>query len=417
MFESRVEEAAAAVAALRAYLATADGATKIEGLKAVERLIRDLSHLRLSEIADLDRSGEFDQRCVTTRAAIADLLGYHPQRARRMVAVARAVFPTTLDGQPVEPAMPATAAALGALTIDQPHADVIENLLNSPTGRRLDPGVWGGAEKQLAEWATTCRPDELRRLGTQLLNTLDQDGPEPEDEKPQLNELYLYRCRDGHGGRITGQLDTPTFTALSLALEGHRTSGNDDEDKSLPERDADALGALCVQALNQADLPVQGGERPHLTVIVQEKDLRERVRGATLGLGWATTAHIRQLACDCKVLPVVLDGDSTVVDVGRIRRTVDHYQRRAIAARDQGCAWRGCNRKPRHCEVHHIIPWAHGGRTDLNNLVMLCWAHHRMIHHAGWEIRIHNGWPEFTPPKWIDASQTPRRKPRTPLTA
>ncbi|MBB6374409.1 5-methylcytosine-specific restriction protein A [Pseudonocardia eucalypti] len=416
MFELRVEEAAAAVAALRAYLGTADGTTQIEGLKAIERLGRDLSHLRLSLVARLDQSGEFDQRCVTTRAAIADLLGYHPGRARRMVAVARAVFPTTLDGQPVEPVMPATATALGAFTIDQSHADVIENLLNSPTGRRLDPGVWRGAEKQLAEWAATCRPDEVRRLGTQLLKTLDQDGPEPEDEKPQLNELYLYRCRNGQGGRVKGQLDTPTFTALSLALEAHRTSG-DDDDKSLPERDADALGALCVQALNHGALPVQGGERPHFTVIVQEKDLRERMRGATLGLGWATAAQIRQLACDCKVLPVVMDGNSKVVDVGQIRRTVDHYQRRAIAARDRGCAWRGCNKNPRHCEVHHIIPWAHGGRTDLNNLVMLCWAHHRMIHHAGWEIRIHNGWPEFTPPKWIDASQTPRRKPRTPLTA
>ncbi|GAA5173466.1 HNH endonuclease signature motif containing protein [Pseudonocardia eucalypti] len=416
MFESSVQEAVAAVAALRACLDTADGPTQIEGLKAVERLGRDLAHLRLSLIAHLDRSGEFDQRCVTARAAIADLLGYHPGKARRMVAVARSVFPMTLDGQPVEPVMPATATALGALTIDQAHADVIEDLLNSPTGRRLDPAMWSGAEAQLAEWATTCRPDELRRLGTQLLTTLDQDGPTPEDEKPQLNELHLYRRRDGGGGRVKGQLDTATFTALSLALEGHRTSG-DDEDKSLPERDADALGALCVQALNDGDLPTQGGERPHLTVVIQEKDLRERMRGATLGLGWATAAQIRQLACDCSVLPVVLDGDSMVVDVGRIRRTVDRYQRRAIAARDRGCAFRGCGKKPRHCEIHHLIPWAHGGRTDLNNLVMLCWAHHRMIHHAGWEIRIHNGWPEFIPPKWIDLTQTPRRKPRTLITA
>lgn len=420
MFVSEVREIAREVtdlvAKFRARLATADGDAQIEGLKVLEQLRRELAHDTLATIARLDRSGEFDQRGVTAQAAVADLFGCHPAKARRQVAVARSVFPTTLDGQPVEPRLPATAAALGRYVIDSAHADVIERLLDSPTARRLRPDTWTGVETQLAEWAALYRPDELRRLGTQLLEALDQDGTEPEHELPQLNELHLYRSRDGAGGRIKGQLDTETFTALTLALEGHRTSGKDD-DKSLAERDADALGSLCTQALNDADLPDKGGERPQLTVIIQEKDLRRGLRGATLDTGRITASYLRRLACDCALLPVVMSGDSQPLDAGRTRRSVDRYQRRAVAARDRGCAWYGCGKKARFCEVHHIKHWADGGPTNVNNLIMLCWTHHRMIHHSGWQVHMRKGWPEFIPPKWIDHTQTPRRKPRYPLIA
>jgi hypothetical protein len=58
-----------------------------------------------------------------------------------------------------------------------------------------------------------------------------------------------------------------------------------------------------------------------------------------------------------------------------------------------------------------VIPWEHGGETTLSNLAMLCRAHHRLIHFSDWICRIHDGLPEFIPPRWIDHSQTPPRKP------
>ncbi|MGH3799574.1 MAG: HNH endonuclease signature motif containing protein [Pseudonocardiaceae bacterium] len=63
---------------------------------------------------------------------------------------------------------------------------------------------------------------------------------------------------------------------------------------------------------------------------------------------------------------------------------------------------------PSWCEVHHILQWQYGGRTDLENLLMLCWVHHRLLHDSVWSIRIRNGRPEFIPPTWIDPTQTPR---------
>jgi hypothetical protein len=55
-----------------------------------------------------------------------------------------------------------------------------------------------------------------------------------------------------------------------------------------------------------------------------------------------------------------------------------------------------------------VIPWEHGGPTALHNLTMLRRQHHRLLHHPGWTVTIADGFPEFTPPKWIDPDQRPR---------
>jgi hypothetical protein len=61
--------------------------------------------------------------------------------------------------------------------------------------------------------------------------------------------------------------------------------------------------------------------------------------------------------------------------------------------------------------LHHILEWENFGPTRLDNLVMLCRVHHRLVHYSGWMVRIRDGLPEFIPPKWIDPDQTPRRNP------
>ena len=57
-----------------------------------------------------------------------------------------------------------------------------------------------------------------------------------------------------------------------------------------------------------------------------------------------------------------------------------------------------------------MIAWQDGGETALHNCVMLCRAHHRLMHFSDWIVRIRDGLPEFIPPAWIDPQRTPRRK-------
>jgi hypothetical protein len=107
---------------------------------------------------------------------------------------------------------------------------------------------------------------------------------------------------------------------------------------------------------------------------------------------------------------MVMSGTSVPLDVGRTRRLVSTKQRVALNARDKGCAFPNCSRPARWSDAHHIVSWLNGGASDLDNLVLLCRRHHRIIHHSDWVVRMTGtGIPEFVPPRWIDPQQIPRR--------
>jgi HNH endonuclease len=106
----------------------------------------------------------------------------------------------------------------------------------------------------------------------------------------------------------------------------------------------------------------------------------------------------------------VLNGAGQPLDVGRATRTVPDGLRRAVAARDKGCAHPGCDRTRSWCQIHHVKEWEFGGETKLSNLVSLCRAHHRQVHFTEWVVRIRDGLPEFIPPRFVDPHQRPRQK-------
>ena len=132
-----------------------------------------------------------------------------------------------------------------------------------------------------------------------------------------------------------------------------------------------------------------------------------------------SAAAVCRLACDARVLPVVLGGAGQVLDAGRSRRLASGALRRALAVRDRGCAFPGCDRPARWCDAHHLRAWSAGGRTDLDNLVLLCRHHHGTVHDpaAGWLVRLGpDRLPEFVPPPWTDPSRRPRRNTFHPRT-
>ncbi|HEV7419925.1 MAG TPA: DUF222 domain-containing protein, partial [Mycobacterium sp.] len=172
------------------------------------------------------------------------------------------------------------------------------------------------------------------------------------------------------------------------------------------QRQAEALADVCGYALDHGPtsvVPECGGHRPHVNVLIRLDDLQNRAAAACLDFGGDTSPEaLRMLCCDAAVVPIVMNGAGQPLDVGRATRTIPDGLRRAVAARDQGCAHPGCDRPPSWCEVHHIHEWELGGETKLSNVVMLCRGHHRQIHFTGWIVRIRDGLPEFIPPKWID---------------
>ncbi|HSH44007.1 MAG TPA: DUF222 domain-containing protein, partial [Arenicellales bacterium] len=115
--------------------------------------------------------------------------------------------------------------------------------------------------------------------------------------------------------------------------------------------------------------------------------------------GHVSAETSRRLACDSGVVHWRESTDGTALDVGRRTRSIPPALRRALERRDGGCRFPGCTAH-RFVDAHHILHWADGGETRLDNLVLLCRHHHRHIHEAGYTVTMNDaGLPEFTDPK------------------
>ncbi|BBG01334.1 MULTISPECIES: HNH endonuclease signature motif containing protein [Pseudonocardia] len=409
----------AAVDDLTALLGTATDDEICALQIALEATARRLDHAAVAALAAARQRGIYTERGYRSPAtALADLLRWEPRRARRFTTAAEAVTTRTgLDGTPLPARLPATATVFASGEVSLRHVEVISALLGSAPATRLDTGTLAGAEEALAGQALLSTPAELHTWGTQLLEALDQDGPEPDDAPPpETNQLRITRHRNRPGGTLRARYDDAAmFDRIAAALDAMSAPSDPDDARDHAERAAEALAELCGFALTHAPgrmLPETGGRRPQVVVTIPLADLEHHAGAATLEYGGQLSpAALRMLACDAAALPVVLAGNGRPLDVGRTKRTVTDAQRRALTARDRGCAHPGCDRPPAWCEAHHIVPWEQGGPTDLDNLVLLCRVHHRLVHHSRWEIRTTSGRPEFIPPGWIDPQRRPRRTP------
>jgi 5-methylcytosine-specific restriction protein A len=393
----------------------AGDADLLSALTFCEGVSRQMERLGVTVLAGLIRRGTFAERgYASVPKALTDLLGLDWAEARRRAVVAeQAVARVGLDGAVLPAHLAATARSFAAGGCSLRSVEVIARVLASPAARRLPPEMWAAAEERLAAVADEYSPADLQAWGGALVEALDQDGPEPDDRPPaQVNELYVTRHAAGSGGRIRGRFDDPAmFAAIATAVDGHAAPRTADDQRGTGERQAEALADVCGYVLDHAEVPARGGERPHLSVVVRLEDLENRARGGCLELGGELSPEaLRMLCCDARVVPVVLGGAGQPLDVGRATRVIPDGLRRAIAARDRGCA--RCGRPAAWCEVHHLVPWENGGTTSLANCCMLCRSCHRLVHHGGWDVHLREGVPEFFPPRWIDPSRSPRGRPR-----
>lgn len=166
-------------------------------------------------------------------------------------------------------------------------------------------------------------------------------------------------------------------------------------------RNGSAFADLLLR-LPTDGLPQHGGTGALITVNIDLDALTGTVAraGAVTGSGVKmSAAAVRHLACRTGILPMVLGGDSLPLDLGREQRLFSRGQRLALAQRDQGCAFPGCDRPPGWCEAHHIAPWARGGPTSIRNAVLVCARHHHLIDELGYQLRVRaDGLVEFRHP-------------------
>src|SRR5579863_454343 len=266
------------------------------------------------------------------------------------------------------------------------------------------------------------------RIATETTRlTIDPDGVLADAN--HAHEQRWLDCDQTYGGVfvLRGQFDGEGGALLKTAIDALSHGLARGEQRMPSQRRADALVEMAAAQLRCGDHRDVHGQRPHLTLTVSADTLRANSRGPNAesddtlrvvaipqaaelsGVGPIHPEIARRIACDAvrtvvTVAPApdesswMLGAPPVPLSVGRATRTIPSSIRTALVMRDQGCRFPGCDRPPAWTDGHHIIHWADGGPTDLDNLVSLCRSHHREVHEEGWRIHIVDGSAVVEPP-------------------
>ncbi|MDQ0576670.1 HNH endonuclease signature motif containing protein [Agromyces albus] len=408
----------------------------LAAMSALEALGRVVDAHRVAfagEVAERSRVELGDQRLSTRTScrSAAELIERVTQvsgvEARRRIGLGGATRARTgFTGEPLDAEFPQVAAALfgGELGTDAAGTIIRELDRARPVA---DPAAFAVAERALVAEATgqgegvpvRCSADELRVQAQAWSVFLDQDGPEPDDERAMRRRGFrLGRARDGLVP-VTGELMPEVAAKLTRLFDAHlapRSGGGfmtDEERARIAEfgetRTADqqrhdVLAAAIDTAARSGEHPTIGGAAPTVLVSVRASDLAAG-RGVAHADGTEIPISLRaakHMICTGGTQMVVFDDHGRIMALGSAERCFTSHQRRAITLRDGGCLIPGCSVPAAWCEIHHVIPDIDGGPTHPDNGVLLCWFHHRTIDTSGWAIRMHRGVPQIRPPAWLD---------------
>ena len=194
--------------------------------------------------------------------------------------------------------------------------------------------------------------------------------------------------------------------ALNKALEIGPTNGPEFEDVSFAAQRADALLDVAKSYLHgSADSRTSSADNYQVIVHVDQSALADGEGRSDLPL-----ESVTRLLCDGSVVTLTENGQGEPLTVGRRQRTITTAIRRALWARDGGCAFPGCTHT-RYVDAHHVRHWSDGGETGVDNLLLLCSQHHRLVHEGGYEdsqglsgslVFQASGWARYSG-QWVSA--------------
>ena len=253
---------------------------------------------------------------------------------------------------------------------------------------------------ELVEASTTMTASQFDQLVKETAKSVVTDDGLSTFERQKRETFFKMRTEADGCLSVSGKFDPISASILKSKIGRLVETMFHSGDKEVPvdvmpwiepndHRQAQALIALVNGASESvSDVPARAE-------IVVHVDLETLQHGLHAG-GTCRTAlgadlpveTARRLACEAEILPVVLDGRSVPIDVGRSKRLATVHQRRALEAMHPTCAIPDCEVIFDHCTVHHIDYWENGGSTDLNNMIPLCSRHHHAAHEGGWKLKL-----------------------------
>jgi hypothetical protein len=214
------------------------------------------------------------------------------------------------------------------------------------------------------------------------------DGREP----AELNGLHHLQVGDRWA--TTANLDDLAGATVDVALDAATDRPSPDDPRTATQRRAGAFVTICQFVLDHAHLALEAGQRPHVELVFHWDTIVNRLPSSTRTGPALSPTQVAEQLCDATISRIILGPDGLPLAVGRAERYATPAQRRALTVRDGGCRFPGCDRKPSWTIAHHVVPWdphhehEPGGNTDLDNLVLLCRHHHRIIHTPGWTTTL-----------------------------
>jgi hypothetical protein len=308
---------------------------------------------------------------------------------------------------------------LAAGAISPGHAGVLVRTIDALTHQAepVDPVTRGEVQDLLFQTATHLGPAQLGKAGQRARRRLDPHAAErlAKDEDAQFETRNAYTLTERSGvvlvhGLLPGPEGAFFQTVIDTLSAPHPAADSTPDARSKGQRTADAMCAMAELTLaartgTPGALPTRAGSpiRCHLTadLATMRADLTRHGGQAGTPLALIETGEpgglevspltAQTMACDAETIPMLLDGDGRVLDVGTTTYPFPPRIRRAIEQRDQHCTFPRCNAPPTWCHAHHLTPHSRGGPTAEANGALLCGRHHRHVHAHAWTGTIKDG--------------------------
>ena len=293
---------------------------------------------------------------------------------------------------------PQLETALQAGSVSSAHIDVVAR--NMSTLSSDERSHLSEQSEWLANVATHSTPDNFSRALKQAVLRLSSHN-ELERLEQQRRKTWLRHWVDRDSGMVCMHGEFDPESGLSVVGKLQQVVDrlfHERTPSTCPEGEARVqhLNALGLVALVHQSSEANGHVSPHhraeISVVIDYRTLVEGVHPNTL-MHTGTDVNIpistiRRMACEAKIIPVVLSSAGAVLDLGRSSRLASRQQRQALEAMHPTCAIPQCQVPVGQCQPHHLTFWNSGGPTDLNNLVPLCATHHRCVHEGGWKLSL-----------------------------
>ena len=384
---------AAHVAGTLAAHMTADG-LRVDVLSSatlqVEGARRALEAAEAHLLVELDDLKAVDRGLgLTTSRWLAREAGVPSGVARQRLAVARKL----------RDELPEVDAAWTDGSIGFDHARVLAEAINERNVEMMRPLLG-----DLIDATTSTVFHRWRRDTQALAALLDADGPHDPANDAARNVLHLSPSDDLTliRGELAGESAATVTQAIeSVADELFRSWARDcaaNPELEMPTRPmllAQAVVEICRRAMA---VEVGSSRPPRVEVtLVMDANRSEVVFDPCGSPLPAKTLPV--FLCDPTVYAAVVDSLGLPIDMGRATRVPTITQRRALALRDGGCTFPGCDARIAWTDAHHTRTWGRGGPTDLDLLALVCRRHHGVAHRRGWSVVLGpDGWTRWTTP-------------------